>query len=385
MASLQEYAAMQNAARGIGEASEYIGQAADDFNKAQAAKAEKARMMEIAAQAAELYKTGDLKGAAAVLMKGNPQLANDVFKSLTTEKGDTYEVGVPGKPGESELHYRDRMEDKVLGPGIELAKARSKPGSSGTYQVINPRTGEREIRDRATGELITIVGKAEAEADQDEFDPKQLYKMLSPRQMNDYKETQQTFFKDSKADREGMVAAQNITQSLAEGKKLNGDVLRAFQNQFATAMGEGGRRTEEDVAPFGGKADVLSRLARTVEIGAKGTLPESDRQFLTGLAQVLVKINERAILQKATPFSKALATKSTLTEDQARNLLIQGLVTDPTLEETKKKAAAKKASSMTEKSMTATDKAMVEEAKKVKPGDPDYEGAQKVLQHWGIK
>jgi hypothetical protein len=110
------------------------------------------------------------------------------------------------------------------------------------------------------------------------------------------------FMTDTKDDRDALQAAQSISEALAAGKAIGGDIIRLVQNKFARASGERGAMTENDVKPFGGRADILSRIEASYNRWVKGKFSDKDRDFLTKLSRVMEKRTAHDIEQRSEFF-----------------------------------------------------------------------------------
>jgi hypothetical protein len=275
----------------------------------------------IAQQASQLALNGNVNGAIALLGQHDPAILEKYFSpknQVVQDDQGAYAVTItPGQPSNVE---------KLTGIS---GKAQS-PYQESVFQVIDPITKEVQLRSRQGGKLIDTIGGPQAlpQDQQPDFDPKLSYQSLNPKERTNYDKTFTDFQKDSKDDRAAFVAAAKIKQMLGAGKELNYDILRAFQNQFARASGEKGVMTENDVKPFGGRNDVLSRLERYFTYNSVGQIPEEDRQFLSSLSDAMQEANKTAVIHRADPYAKQVATNTKLNETQARNLLLQGVV-DP--------------------------------------------------------
>lgn len=296
--------------------------------------------------ASEKFLSGDRDGAVAVMMQVDPQLTQNLMQGLGTQFNPKLQGEIAEATGQSlkEVEVMDESgkgtdvgffnprtgEVKKVGKGVSL----NKPSASNrqTYQVRDPLTGEIHIIRRDDGQVVTTYGspkdavKAGEAESENEFDPKALYQSLNATERKRYNELTKDFFKDADADRDAILAGRKVKDLLASGKDLGADIVRVYQNYLSTATGDRGQRTEMDVKPFGGKADVLSKLERMITSSVDGKLPESDRQYLTDLAAALSTSAEQAVVDRANMFAPQVATNTKLTENQARTLLLQGMV-----------------------------------------------------------
>ena len=291
--------------------------------------------MKAAQQAAELFKAGNIKDALGTILAHDPDRAAQLVQQFqaydpSTQGSLKQAETAGGLQAQTDFGSNPAQLQALQNKGaLDTAKARPK---NSTYQVRNPLTQEVEIRDRGTGEIVQVVGSPEKikeidpEADPKDFNPKILFKSLNPKERKYYDDIQKDFMKDTKEDREALEAAGKVQGLLAGGKDIGNDIIRAVQNQLSTATGDRGSRTEMDVKPFGGRSSVIAQLERIISTNATGKLPEKDRKFLTELADVMANGNGKAILNRSGPFAAKLATQSSLNEEKARNLLLQGLV-----------------------------------------------------------
>jgi hypothetical protein len=330
-----------------------------------------ARKEQAAKEAAGLFQQGDVQGAIARLAQENPEFIQQSLPQL--------EKMIPGIKDRISFEDEDaklRAQAKWGQLPTEQAKARGSAAAKPIVKsIFNPKTGQTElysvdpetgattpvmlpnqggagavtgfapqfIRDPLTGNIIhaqpgtggvnEVQAPSQVKNEQKlqeavkrgtEEDPKSLYAKLNDKsQRSHFDSLSKDFMKDSKEDRDAVLNSTRIVQLLDEGKELNSDILRAFQNSFAKAFGER-QLTERDVEPFGGEADVFSRLERYASMELTGQLPDEDRKFLSGLAQLMGKTGQRMLDQRAEPYAQKLATQTSLNTDQARKLLTQG-------------------------------------------------------------
>lgn len=247
-------------------------------------------------------------------------------------------------PTASSSRYTKLGVDKS-GNILLLDKLTGKPIVSGhqaaeeVFQVRDPLTGEVKLVGRrgSGSEPGSRVGapkeapKGEAASNED------LYQSLDAKQRERLKENQDAFLKDTSNDRDAVGAAQGIKTLLVGGKKLNGDILRAIQTQFARTAGDKGALSEADVSSYGGLQDVKSKALRAIQMGIDGTLPESDRQFLLGLAEIMEQKSNNYINKQSEVYTNNFAqTVPGLGFDKARQLLN----VESTLSKPKKKKEA---------------------------------------------
>ena len=222
-----------------------------------------------------------------------------------------------------------------------------KPGSIGkrfqTKAAYNPKTGQVELMnfDTQTGEMMPMNGAIAGFAPRTIKDPhteeyssfvpginkitgqltgpktnkvkneqtgKEEFTQgnLTAKQDKDLKRTQEQFLKDADDDRSAVNAAISVKTMLAAGKQMNGDILRAIQNQLARATGEKGAMTEQDVAPFGGKQAIMDRVARFASYNTVGEMPNADREFLSKVSDVLTQKSNDNIARRSNFFAENL-------------------------------------------------------------------------------
>lgn len=300
---------------------------------------------EVAKKAAQLFQSGDIKGAYAAMAAADPDHATQSFNQFQqldpSSQGALQQAETVGQlEGQTAFGVNPRqMLERSLESREEAAKAKPQSGrGEEVFQVRDPLTDQVLLIKRGSGEVVKTLGspqkllQEDPEADPKDFDPKELFKSLNPKQRKTYDTIQKDFMKDTADDRQAFVAAAKVQALLKGGKEIGNDIIRAVQNQLSTATGDRGSRTEMDVKPFGGRASVINRLERAISANASGKLPEGDRQFLLELSDVMANSNKQAVITRSSPFASQLATRSSLTEDQSRNLLLQGLVDDASKE-----------------------------------------------------
>lgn len=104
-----------------------------------------------------------------------------------------------------------------------------------------------------------------------------------------------------KAAGDAIEGAKGALQLLEFGEKNKGDIKRAIQNMLARATGERGVMTEQDVAPFGGEAALLSRLNSFLKYNTLGEIPQSDRKFLKAFARTLEQAGNNRLYRATKP------------------------------------------------------------------------------------
>lgn len=287
------------------------------------------RKRAIVKQASDLYISGKPNEAIGLLGQVDP----DAIIKLSQEQLKPKNSIIQDENGAYAVDQQYGQQPNVT--KLDSVGGKSKAAGYGqtTFQVRDPITGEVQIRNRGTGQLVDIVGSPQTAIQQgvskpEDLDPGQTYNTLPPTDRKKYQVLQEGYLKDSKDDRAAVQAAYRLQTMLQAGKDLNQDILRAFQNQFARATGEKGVMTEQDVAPFGGRQSALDRLQRFFEYQSTGQIPQEDRSFLDSLAKKVADANEDAVVRRAEPFVKQVQTQTgnKVSETQARNLLLQGIV-----------------------------------------------------------
>lgn len=223
-------------------------------------------------------------------------------------------------------------------------------GTAGFAQraIENKRTGELENYNPAlgstTGKLTqpTPQSPQQAQGQVPEITKEQL-PVNKQKQVDEYRKE---FLADTKDDRTALQASRSIKGLLASGKALDGDILRAVQNKFARATGERGAMTEQDVAPYGGKQAVTDRIGRSMSMWATGKIPDEDRKFLSGLADLMQKQTERDLAQRTEFFSNNLyndlkadpeVKASNFSPESIKKLLGSDIYSSPTVKVRNKK------------------------------------------------
>jgi len=193
------------------------------------------------------------------------------------------------------------------------------------FQVKDPLTGVVNLVGRRAGAEggLNIKGQVGGpkESTGEEESTHELYQTLDDKKRTKVDKTREDFLKDTAEDRNAVVASGGIRSMLAAGKEMDGDVLRAIQNQLARANGEKGTMTEGDVQGFGGKADILSRLGRFASMNLIGEMTDSDRQFLSKLADVMERRANEYVNQQSRVYSDNTTKVTGLEDDKARTLL----------------------------------------------------------------
>lgn len=189
----------------------------------------------------------------------------------------------------------------------------------------DPNTGNiTQLSPSLRGGNPTLLGKSNADyiKPNEQSTQKMNRKDLTP---NDKKLLDDTRAKlasndQYKAAQDAVDASQSVDILLANGK-VNGDIVRALQNKLARATGEKGAMTENDVAPFGGRASILDRFERMLTTNINGKIPDTDRKFLGQINKVLNDAAKRNIDEVNSQFATQLSDDTGLSLDQAAKLL----------------------------------------------------------------
>jgi len=136
-----------------------------------------------------------------------------------------------------------------------------------------------------------------------EMDVAQLYNGLSPNSKKAVDKVRDELLKDDivKIGREAEQAANGALTLLKFGNARGADIARAVQNMLARATGEKGAMTENDVAPFGGQAALLSKAKQSITSALAGRFTDDNRQFLSAFAQTLKSAASRKVTEGARP------------------------------------------------------------------------------------
>lgn len=174
--------------------------------------------------------------------------------------------------------------------------------------IEDKRTGETVVFSPALGvktkNLTAPTPQAEeqAKAEIPELNRENLT-VNQQKQLEDYRKS---FLDDTKDDRNSLMAAKGIQNLLKTGDKLNGDILRLIQNKFARASGERGAMTESDVAPYGGRQEIIARIERNIGNWSQGKITDEDRKFLSNLATAMEKQTGQDLSKRTQFFSNNL-------------------------------------------------------------------------------
>ena len=192
--------------------------------------------------------------------------------------------------------------------------------------ATNPYTGDRGIISRSdpkAGKDFFTQREATGAGDSSEPASKtyQVYAKLQPEQRKFVNTQTDKYEKEVQESRSAVTSARTVRDILSSGRELKGDILRAIQNQLARATGEVGVMTDKDVAPFGGRADIVSQVNRTIQNLATGQLPESDRQFLMRFSTVLENAGQRVIQDKSGQYVERIRGRTNLPLEESKILL----------------------------------------------------------------
>lgn len=213
----------------------------------------------------------------------------------------------------------------VFDPKTGQFKSSGVKAADQMFQVKDPLTGEVNLVGRRASPEggLNVKGKigAAKEATGSEETADQIYNTLDDKKRTKTDTLSKDFLADTKDDRDAVLAAGGIKQMIQAGAEMNGDALRAIQNQLARANGEKGTMTEGDVQGFGGKADILSRLGRFASMNLVGEMTESDRKFLSDLSDVMERRANDYINGQSRVYSGHISKVTGLPEEKARTIL----------------------------------------------------------------
>jgi hypothetical protein len=171
-----------------------------------------------------------------------------------------------------------------------------------TQVRVNPQTGELLAIQPALPSINQAVTKPQ-EAPKDTEKVIDIDKsVLNVNQRKALDDARADYLKESQKQREAYDAANRAKTLLNAGTAMGGDIVRAIQNMLARSTGEVGVMTENDVAPFGGRASVLDRLQRAATVAVKGELPKEDIKFLEKFADVMEQSAKRNVDSKSNFF-----------------------------------------------------------------------------------
>lgn len=197
---------------------------------------------------------------------------------------------------------------------------------------IDPITGLRQIISKSdpTSTPVTQGGQE----DITKVKPEEVTRAkLNPKQKELLDKTRETLStnKQYTASQEAVDGADNALALLESGKNSGQDLVRAIQTMLAKSSGQVGVLTEQDVAGFNGRADVISRLERAITTTLEGKLPEGDRKFLMEYATAMQQAAKRNIDQVNYIYAKQLSDDVGLDLRQASKLLTTDERLDPKL------------------------------------------------------
>ena len=192
-----------------------------------------------------------------------------------------------------------QVELKVFDPTSMSLKPLGETAGFALQPRQDPRTGETIVVNPATGQKQSnITSPTPLEPDGIDLNRENLT-TNQQKHLDDYRNK---FLDDTKDDRSAINTAQGIKMTIQSGAEIGGDILRELQNQLARGSGEKGAMTDRDVAPFGGRQDLISRIKRASSMAATGQLPDEDREFLTQVANVMEKRAQQYVNNKADFF-----------------------------------------------------------------------------------
>jgi hypothetical protein len=286
-----------------------------------------------AMRASELAKTGDLEGALRIMGEADPEFMKDALPKIAAINPEITKNLSYGKT------YGDEKAKLDLGVDpVTVGKATGK--GDAVFQVRDPLTGEVKLVRRSTGDLVGSIGTpsapqqpgaqpAQGQQPPAQEDPvakgKRIYQGLNPKERTYYDKSFEDLMKDSADDRTAVLAGSKIISQLDGGKELDGDIMRAVQTQFARLSGEKGAMSEPDVREWTGLQSVDAVVKRMATMKLTGKMPESDRKFLRGVAGLMQKAAQNAVVTRAQPFTSKLAQTTSMTIDDANALLLAGM------------------------------------------------------------
>lgn len=187
---------------------------------------------------------------------------------------------------------------------------------------IDPVTGLRQVISKSDPMSAPITQGAQP--NKKDLKPEEITRAkLNPKEKELLDKTRDELSKNKQytASQEAVDGADNALALLKSGKDSGQDLVRAIQTMLAKSSGQVGVLTEQDVAGFNGRADVLSRLERAVTIAGKGKLPEEDRKFLMSYANAMQNAAKRNMDQVNYIYTKQLSDDMGLDLNQASKLL----------------------------------------------------------------
>lgn len=221
------------------------------------------------------------------------------------------------------------VKEEALGEAGFAQQVRTNP-RTGEVMVVNPGSG------RTTGEITGPSAQTSEQASQKV--PEVTNENLTAKQQANLLSVRKEFVADTKDERASLQASKSIRNLLSAGKALDGDIIRAVQNKFSIATGNKGATSENDVTPFGGRADIVSRVKRSANNWVNGQFTEDDRTFLNGLAAIMEKSSQLELQQSTKFYSNNLYKDlksapnfkgKSVTPKTAEQLLGADVYTDP--------------------------------------------------------
>lgn len=226
-------------------------------------------------------------------------------------------------------------EKLIFDPETGSYQSSGKKAKQDLFQVRDNMTGATNLVNRRAMpgggmEVAAVVGGAK-ERTGEETSPTEMYKTLDVKQRERLDKARTAFLTDTKDDRDAINAAQGVRTMINAGGELNGDIMRAIQNQLARSSGERGAMTENDVAGFGGRADALSRLKRIATMQTVGKLPEADRKFLSDISKIMEKKSNQFVENQSKVYTDNFANDVGIDPSKARGLMgVDSTLTTPT-------------------------------------------------------
>jgi hypothetical protein len=275
--------------------------------------------------------------AASQMSKLNPNFDPNLFDNMSAAQLDKLGFKSVGAAGSS---IRTPQQTDYESPDGQPLSYNPSEGVSGTfYNILTGKKYEgplprRKIinmfKDEATGNLmlrdrtnIMKIAPESATVTKAQTEAKITRKELAPKEKDLLDKTRESLTSDPsyKASKEATDGAENAIALLDGGKEIGGDLIRAVQTMLAKSAGNSGVMTEQDVAGFNGRADVISRLERAKKSLTENKLPEGDRKFLKKYANAMKRAARRNMLQVADLYKTQLSDDLGINNDQAAGLL----------------------------------------------------------------
>lgn len=266
------------------------------------------------------------KMAVTILRSANPKLkipdgtpAATIYKLAPLIK-DKVEKQMPYISAGTDQQGHPLIMDKRTGDIITKGQTKADQ----TFQVKNNLTGETNLVSRRSGDVLQgkSIGTPSATTGQEATAP-DLYNTLNAKQRETTQKHSDNFLKDTAANRDALTSAEGVRNMLAAGSdgRIDHDILRAVQNQLARASGEKGTMTENDVAPFGGRANASARIGRYLKMETVGQIPDADRKFLSDISRVMEDTAAKTIEKQAAPYIANIQRDTGKNPEQAKTLL----------------------------------------------------------------